>query len=96
MNELICLKLADLFKALADPTRIKIINALKDRELCVCHLAKKINMEQSAVSHQLRLLRNMHLVKNRRDGKEVFYSLDDEHVLMLFAQGLEHVEHTDK
>lgn len=96
MNDFTCLKLADLFKALADPTRIKIINALKDQELCVCHLAKKINMEQSAVSHQLRLLRNMHLVKNRRDGKEVFYSLDDEHVLTLFAQGLEHVEHTDK
>ena len=85
--------LAALFKALGDPTRVRILAALALRELCVCDLCAILDMSQSAVSHQLRLLRTARLVRFRRDGKNVFYSLDDEHVLALFAQGLEHVRH---
>jgi DNA-binding transcriptional ArsR family regulator len=83
--------LAELFKALGDPTRIKILFALMNRELCVCDLAAVIDCSDSSVSHQLRILRTMKLVKFRRDGKVMYYSLDDAHVEKLFAQGLEHV-----
>lgn len=86
-------RLAETFKALGDPTRIKIINALQKRELCVCDLTAVLNMGQSAVSHQLRVLRNLRLVKFRKEGKVVYYSLDDDHILVLFKQGLEHVRH---
>lgn len=87
-------RLAEIFKILADQTRIKILSALAGHELCVCDLAAILEMSSSAVSHQLRVLRSASLVKFRREGKMVFYSLDDEHVVNLFEQGLEHVGHT--
>jgi DNA-binding transcriptional ArsR family regulator len=85
--------LAGLFRALADPTRVRILSALADKEVCVGDLADALEMGQSAVSHQLGYLRQMGLVANRRSGKHVFYRLDDEHVRGLFARGLEHVTH---
>ena len=84
-------ELADLFKTLGDSTRIKMIFALMQRELCVCDLAVVIGASDSAVSHQLRVLRSQKLVKFRREGKILYYSLDDDHIRSLFAQGLEHV-----
>ncbi len=84
-------RLADLFKAFADPTRVKILRALSVSELCVCDLAAIINLSQSAISHQLRLLRMARLVKFRKAGKMVYYSLDDEHVRRLIDQGLKHI-----
>ena len=83
--------LAELFKALGDPTRIRILSALGDAEVCVSDLVAALDMGQSAVSHQLKYLRELRLVATRREGKHVFYRLDDDHVVRLFAQGLEHV-----
>ncbi|MBC7188758.1 winged helix-turn-helix transcriptional regulator [Candidatus Aerophobetes bacterium] len=83
--------LAETFKALADPTRTKIIFSLSKKELCVHDLATLLGMSVSAISHQLRILRNMRLVKFRKEGKMVYYLLDDEHIENLFNQGLEHV-----
>lgn len=83
--------LAELFKTMGDPTRIKILYALKERELCVCDLSELLDMSSSAISHQLRILRNNKLVKYRKEGRSVYYSLDDSHVMCLFGQGLEHV-----
>jgi len=83
--------LAETFKTLGDPTRIKLLFALMQQELCVCDLAALIEVSESAVSHQLRVLRGQKLVRFRRDGKNLYYSLDDEHVRTLFAQGLDHV-----
>ncbi|ACL70982.1 ArsR/SmtB family transcription factor [Halothermothrix orenii] len=91
INDEIINRLAELFKTMSDPTRVKIIYALRERELCVCDISELLNMSPSAVSHQLRVLRNMNLVKYRKEGRSVFYSLDDDHVLTLFSQGLEHV-----
>ncbi len=85
--------LSEVFKVLGDQTRLKIIFALSCCEMCVCDIAETINMTQSAVSHQLRLMRNMKLVKYRKEGKSVYYSLDDDHILQLFNQGMEHVKH---
>lgn len=85
--------LAELFKALGDPTRVKIIYALLDSELCVHDLCQVLSMAQSAVSHQLRYLRNVRMVKRRKAGKTVYYSLDDEHVKEVFVQTLKHLEH---
>lgn len=85
------LELAGLFKVLGDGTRIKIISALLQAEMCVCDIAVLLNMTNSAISHQLRTLRQTKLVKNRRDGKHVYYSLDDEHVSAIVTQGLEHI-----
>ncbi len=85
--------LAETFQALADPSRVRLISALIAGELCVLDLAALLGMSQSAVSHQLRLLRNLHLVKNRKVGRTVFYSLDDEHIRDLFQRGLEHYRH---
>jgi DNA-binding transcriptional ArsR family regulator len=84
--------LADTFRALGDPTRVRILDALSHGELCVCDLAAVLRLSQSAVSHQLRLLRGMRLVRPRRDGRVVFYSLDDQHIMALFRQTLQHVE----
>jgi ArsR family transcriptional regulator, lead/cadmium/zinc/bismuth-responsive transcriptional repressor len=84
--------LADTFSALGDPTRVRILDALSHGELCVCDLAAVLSLSQSAVSHQLRLLRGMRLVRPRRDGRVVFYSLDDQHIMSLFRQTLQHVE----
>ena len=83
--------LAELFKVFGDPTRIRILFTLFETEVCVCDLAKALNMTQSAVSHQLRILKQSRLVKNRRDGKSVFYSLADDHVRTIIAQGREHI-----
>lgn len=84
--------LADTFSALGDPTRVRILDALSHAELCVCDLAAVLSLSQSAVSHQLRLLRGMRLVRPRRDGRVVFYSLDDHHIMSVFRQTLQHVE----
>ncbi len=86
-------RLAELFKALADPSRVRIICALTHTELCVHDLAAVLGMSQSAVSHQLRSLREMRLVRYRKEGRHVYYQLDDEHIQDLFRRGLEHVEH---
>lgn len=84
--------LADTFSALGDPTRVRILDALSHGELCVCDLAAVLGLSQSAVSHQLRLLRGIRLVKPRREGRIVFYSLDDQHIISIFRQTLQHVE----
>ena len=83
--------LAETFKVLGDSTRIRIVMALALQELCVCDLAALINLSVSAISHQLRLLRNLKLVKFRKEGKMVYYSLDDEHIGNLIIQAREHV-----
>lgn len=85
--------LADFFKTFGDATRIKIISALLESELCVCDLSNVINTSQSAVSHQLRILRQARLVKYRKDGKTVYYSLDDNHIKEVMKQGLVHISH---
>ena len=84
--------LADLFKVFGHPTRIRILYALSAGELCVCDIASVLNMTQSAISHQLRVLKQIKLVKFRRDGKTVYYSLADTHVETILSQGLEHVQ----
>ncbi len=86
-------QVAEIFKILGDATRVKILYALSKRELCVCDLAAVVAMGQSAVSHQLRLLRGSRLVKYRKEGKMVWYSLDDQHVFSLLSQGVEHITH---
>ncbi|WP_041700475.1 metalloregulator ArsR/SmtB family transcription factor [Clostridium sp. BNL1100] len=83
--------LAEVFKVFGDTTRIKILYALFASEMCVCDIAVLLNMNQSAISHQLRVLKQTKLVKYRKEGKTVFYSLDDEHVKRIFDQGLIHV-----
>jgi ArsR family transcriptional regulator len=84
--------LAETFRALGDLTRVRMLDALARSELCVQDLAARLHLTESAVSHQLRLLRNMRLVRTRREGRLVFYALDDQHIVGLFEQGLEHVE----
>ncbi|WMC93539.1 ArsR/SmtB family transcription factor [Kineothrix sp. MB12-C1] len=84
--------LADFFKVFADSTRIKILYVLLCSEMCVCDLAQILNMTQSAISHQLRTLKQMDLVRNRREGKTVFYSLADGHIKTILSQGLDHIE----
>lgn len=93
ISEKAAIELADLFKALGDPTRIKIIYALLQKELCVHDLTEILDMGQSAVSHQLRYLRNLRIVKRRKEGKTVFYSLDDQHIETIFIQTLQHMNH---
>ena len=89
-QENILFDLAELFKVFGDSTRIRILWALDEAEMCVCDIACVLNMTQSAISHQLRILKQAKLVKNRRDGKIVYYSLDDEHVKHIIDQGLIH------
>ena len=84
-------RLSETFKALGDPTRIRIIYVLSKNRLCVCDLAAALGMSQSAVSHQLRVLRNLKLVRFEKRGKSVYYSLDDDHILSMFNKCLEHV-----
>lgn len=86
--------LAEMFRALSDTTRVRIVSLLAQAELCVGDLAAVLGMEQSAVSHQLRTLRDMRMVRWRREGRQVFYTLDDEHVADLFQRGLEHAGHS--
>jgi len=83
--------LADLFKVLGDSTRIKVLCALFEAEMCVCDIAALLGMTQSAISHQLRVLKQARLVKYKRSGKVVYYSLDDDHVKSIFDQGLIHI-----
>jgi DNA-binding transcriptional ArsR family regulator len=90
-EEEVLLNLADLFKVFSDSTRVKILCALRQSEMCVCDIAALLDMTKSAISHQLRTLRQTRLVKHRRDGKVIYYSLDDDHVGNIFDQGLRHV-----
>lgn len=92
LDDATSLELADIFKILGDKTRIKLLSLLaSEEELCVCDIAESMQMGQSAISHQLRVLRAARLVKFRKVGKEAFYSLDDDHVVKLMRCGLEHV-----
>lgn len=91
--EEILIDLAELFKIFGDSTRIKILNALFSSEMCVCDIAALLEMNQSAISHQLRILKQARLVKYRKEGKVVYYSLDDEHVKQIFDCGLAHINH---
>lgn len=85
-------KMGDLFKVFGDPTRLKIMFILFEREVCVCDIADIIGMQQSAISHQLKTLKQANLVKARRDGKTIYYSLSDDHVKTIFAMAKEHIE----
>lgn len=87
-------ELAELFSALGDPTRVKIVYALSREEMCVCDLAALVGLSPQAVSYHLRLLRALRLVRYRRQGRRVFYTLDDEHVTAMVSQGMAHVEHS--
>jgi len=91
-EEEILYDLAELFKVFGDTTRIKILYVLFESEMCVCDIAQLLNMSLSAISHQLRVLKQAKLVKYRREGKTVFYSLSDDHVRAIIGQGMEHVE----
>ncbi len=84
-------RIAELFKAFGDPTRVQILSNLLGRELCVNDIADAVALSQSAVSHQLRILKQMHLIKYRREGKNILYSLADDHVKTILETGLEHV-----
>jgi DNA-binding transcriptional ArsR family regulator len=86
-------RLAQLFQALSDATRVRIVSVLLDTELCVGDIADSLEMSQSAISHQLRTLRELRLVRTRREGKQIFYTLDDDHVADLFQTGLDHAVH---
>ena len=90
-DEEILYDLAELFKIFGDSTRIRILYVLSESELCVCHIAQLLGMSQSAISHQLRILKGSKLVKYRREGKAIFYSLADAHVRTILDQGMEHV-----
>jgi ArsR family transcriptional regulator, lead/cadmium/zinc/bismuth-responsive transcriptional repressor len=83
--------LSDMFRILGDPTRVRILDVLTAGELCVCDLAELVGISESAASHQLRLMRGMRLVRPRRAGRQVYYSIDDQHIISLFQQGLRHV-----
>lgn len=84
-------QIAELFKGFADPTRVQILSLLAQKELCVTEITEAVEVSQSAISHQLRILKQMHLIKYRRDGKNLWYSLADGHVLTILQMGLEHV-----
>lgn len=92
IDEDILLTIADFYKVLADSTRIKIVNILQENELCVCDIASILNMTKSAVSHQLKNLKEMNLIKSQKVGKEVWYSLADEHVSQVFEISLKHIK----
>lgn len=85
--------LAAIFKALGDPTRLRILHCLKNQEMCVYHISEVLDMSQSAISHQLRVLRNLRIVKYRKEGKMVYYSLDDDHIFTILDQGINHIKH---
>jgi ArsR family transcriptional regulator len=93
LNEPTSTHLADLFSALSDPTRLRIISVLLDGEMSVGGIAARLGMTESAVSHQLRGLRHMRLVRGHKKGRQVFYALDDDHVAKLYRMGLDHVAH---
>ncbi|MCP3964790.1 MAG: helix-turn-helix transcriptional regulator [Lentisphaerae bacterium] len=87
----VCINLAEFYKAFADQTRLKILKALLHSEMCVCDLTAALGMTQSAISHQLRILKNMKLVKYRKAGKVIYYSLDDNHIKDIFKAGFDHI-----
>ncbi len=89
-------KLAEFFRVFGDSTRIRILFVLFEAEVCVCDLAEALSMTQSAISHQLRILKTSKLVKSRREGKSIFYSLDDEHVRSILSMGMEHIMEGNK
>ncbi|WAW14319.1 ArsR/SmtB family transcription factor [Peptostreptococcus equinus] len=91
-SEDMVMDLSELFKVLGDKTRIQILYALLESEMCVCDIAEYLNMTQSAISHQLRVLKSTRLVKFRKEGKTVYYSIDDEHVKIIFDCGLAHIK----
>jgi len=93
IDERTSIRLADVFSALSDPSRLSMISALLEREMSVGEIAAATHLSESAVSHQLRGLRHMHLVRPRKQGRQVFYRLDDDHVAQLFRMGLDHVVH---
>ena len=93
INEELAYDLGDFFKIFGDPSRIKILYALLQKDMCVSELVETLAINQSALSHQLRILRQNDIVKFRRDGKNVTYSLDDEHVGILLKNGIEHISH---
>ncbi len=86
-------EVANFFKVFSDKTRLKILSLLLTSEMCVCDIATALNMSQSSISHQLRVLRQTRVVKNRKDGKVVYYSLDDDHVINILSQGISHHSH---
>jgi ArsR family transcriptional regulator len=85
--------MAMIFQALGDPTRVRILHTLIQSEMCVCDIAAVLNMTQSAISHQLRHLRNLRVIKRRKVGRMMYYSIDDEHIVTLFENGLHHISH---
>ena len=89
-------KLAEFFKIIGDTTRTKILFALDQNEMCVCDIANVLGMSKSSISHQLSMLRKSGIVKYRKEGKEVYYTLDDEHIKKVFEVGIEHIEHKEK
>ncbi|WP_074956843.1 ArsR/SmtB family transcription factor [Alicyclobacillus macrosporangiidus] len=96
LDEALVESLSESFKALADPTRIRILHNLSKRELCVCDLAEVLGMTQSAVSHQLRYLRTLRIVKGRREGNTVYYTCDDAHIVGLLQMGIDHATHVER
>ena len=90
-NEELLYDVAELFKVFGDSTRVRILAVLFEKEVCVCDIAELLKMNQSAISHQLRILKNANLVKNRREGKTIYYSLKDNHVVTIFKQAFDHV-----
>jgi DNA-binding transcriptional ArsR family regulator len=92
LSETTVVALAEIFKALGDTTRVRMLDALSRSEVCVCDLAAMLGLTESAVSHQLRFLRSLRLVRSRRDGRHIYYMLADQHIVKLFEQGLEHVQ----
>lgn len=92
-DEVTLIKLSEVFKTIGDPTRIKILWCLDNNEMCVCDIANALNISKSLVSHQLAVLRNKKIVKSRKFGKEVYYTLDDEHISKLYEIGVEHINH---
>lgn len=93
LTENMVMKMANFYQALSDPTRLRIVHTLIHSEMCVCDLAAVLEMTQSSISHQLRYLKNLTLIKRRKVGRMVYYSIDDEHVLTLFETGLAHISH---
>lgn len=91
-DENVLCELAEFFRVFGDSTRIRILYALSKAEMCVCDIAELLNISQSAVSHQLQVLRSKRLVKYRREGKTVFYSLNDEHIFSIIGQGIDHIK----
>jgi ArsR family transcriptional regulator, lead/cadmium/zinc/bismuth-responsive transcriptional repressor len=96
LDEASAVGLAEAFQAMADPTRLKLISALMSGEMCVCDLAATLVMSQSAVSHQLKILRSLGIVRFRKEGRVVYYALDDDHIHQMYQLGLDHYQHRSR